>query len=172
MYPKKIREESITMGPWAIAAIVMVVIVILIMRSRSSEEITNPDAYPHTPAPKPEPEEIDIEQLMEPWYGERNGVPYNVVSYGDGTITIEIDIPKILPKTLEIDARIERPSLEDTEFATEINALLNLGVDYIDLSYNTTRVAAEVPMDKIVVDQKLAERIVDHLIRLRDLASR
>ncbi|MEE9252110.1 MAG: hypothetical protein V3U74_02020 [Thermodesulfobacteriota bacterium] len=163
-------------GMGTVLAIAAAIVVVLILRSRSTMDIKAPDVdthatYSQAPEPVDAPGDAKDENWPEEWGGTYKGVEYYVISYDGQTMTVEISIPKMLPKTLEVNARIERPNPSESEFANEINALINLGANYIDLSYNTTRVAAEVPIDQTKVDRKLAERIVDHLIRLRDLAS-
>ena len=83
-------------------------------------------------------------------------------------MTIEIEVSKDLSKPLEINARLGRPTIEESSRHDNIEALLNLGANYIDIGFNTNRVAAELPMESVVIDKHLATKVVYCLIRLRD----
>ncbi|MCR4288173.1 MAG: hypothetical protein NUW09_09195, partial [Deltaproteobacteria bacterium] len=122
----------------------------------------------------------------EEFKGAYNGVEYVVACYGvnpgkGGTfkggepiVTVEINTEGELKKPLEVNARKFSSIIADIkdERMPDIQALISLGADYIDIGFNTSRVAAEVPLGKARVDKALAEKIVPHLIRLRELSAR
>jgi len=115
----------------------------------------------------------DIESINppSPFSGTVQKTQYNAESYDWETMTIEFNLPHILLHPVEINARRGKPTNVDPELAKEVDALLQLGVNYIDISYNTARMAAEIPFKGRTVDKALANKIVRHLLKLRDLCS-
>ncbi|MBI2413902.1 MAG: hypothetical protein HYV24_11930 [Deltaproteobacteria bacterium] len=99
--------------------------------------------------------------------GSLSGVDFVADSYDSTTVTVEIDA-KGIKRPLEVNARKGRPEALVDERKGEIEALLDLGADYIDIGFNTDRVAAEFPVKSVDVTRGLAERVVAILIRLRD----
>lgn len=113
------------------------------------------------------------------WTGTLEGVEYTVESLSEDTVTIWVDLDEPLSFELEVNARGEKSpimtgseDLKGVHIAADINALLSLGVDYIDVNYNTDWVAAEVPggaeVGGLIVDRGKAEEIVGHLVRIRE----
>lgn len=86
---------------------------------------------------------------FKPFDGVCGGVEYVADSYDPTTVTVEIETPGGLAKELEVNARSRRPPLPDDGRAVEVEGLLRLGADYIDVGYNTDRVAAEFPAASI-----------------------
>lgn len=164
------------------AAVFFIFVVLLILKMRSVSTVKMPGkgmagAYGKGSAPFQRPEEFK---------GAYNGVEYVVACYGvkpgkDGTfkdgepiVTVEIYTEGELKKPLEVNTRKFFSIIADSndERIADIQALVSLGADYIDIGFNTSRVAAEVPLGKARVDKALAERIVPHLINLRELSAR
>jgi hypothetical protein len=102
------------------------------------------------------------------WQGSYDGVNYSAQSYDWETVTIEFGIDNRLPNPIEVNARAQRPALEHSGLSADIEALLDLGVDYIDIGFNTDRIAAEVPFTHISVDQAFAAKVLRHLVNIRN----
>ncbi len=102
----------------------------------------------------------------EPWQGNASGVAYSATSYDWETVTIEFDLDQTLTKTVEINARDGRPDDVPDELVEDVDALFGLGANYIDIGFNTDRMAAEVPFAHINVDEALAEKVVQHLVNI------
>ena len=153
------------MSTWIIVGIVILVIFILILRSRSVETIAPPSGIQLD-----ESERVSQSNDFIPqgWTDSYKGVPYTVESYDGETMTIEIEVTGDLSRPLEINARSGRPTIEESPRRKNIEALLKLGVNYIDIGFNTNRVAAEIQIGSVVIDKHLATKVVDYLIRLRD----
>ena len=67
---------------------------------------------------------------------------------------------------MEINTRDGRPDDVPPELAQDVDALLGLGANYIDVGFNTDRMAAEVPFAHIDVDEALAEKVIHHLVNI------
>ena len=104
----------------------------------------------------------------ESWQDTWQGVTYTATSYDWETVTVEFGLENPLSKTIEINARGKTPAIENDSLKADIEALLDLGVNYIDIGFNTERMAAEVPFAHINVDRALAEKIVTHLVNIRN----
>ncbi len=152
-----------SIGIWEIAGIVILVILILILRSRSVETIK-----PLSGTQLNENINKSNNSVSQVWTDTYKGIPYTVESYDGETMTIEIEVSKDLSKPLEINARLGRPTIEESSRRDNIEGLLNLGANYVDIGFNTNRVAAELPMESVVIDKHLTTKVVDYLIRLRD----
>src|SRR3990172_8084643 len=109
---------------------------------------------------------------FEPWSDKYEGVEYAVECLGDydgvPIITVWIKIDKPLKKSFEVNAREKAPVIPPEPVAPHVRELLEMGVNYIDINYNTDWIAAEVPESKATVDRELAERIVKLLIGIRN----
>ncbi len=155
-------EETMKIGIAIIVFIIMAII--FIARKRSVTTIT---------LPHPKQSDSSGLQTPQPWTGVYNGVEYAVECLGEKNgepfVTVYIGLPALLSQRLEVNARKDRPPISDKR-AMDINALLDMGVDYIDISFNTNWIAAEVPVSRAKVDKNLAEKIVKHLIHIRDLS--
>ncbi|MDC0358520.1 hypothetical protein OAO01_06860 [Oligoflexia bacterium] len=163
-----------------VAALGLFVLIVLITRGRQpashydyseyqTHRTTAGPSATDSPTGTPFSEQAPEAERPE-WKSTFMGVKYRVESYDGETMTVAIDVPKILPYQAEIDARDGRPTDVDPRLVSNVGLLLDLGANYIDISYNTNRVAAEVPFDSATVDKRLAEKIVGLLIRLRDAA--
>lgn len=176
----KSYKEGVYIGVGA--AVFFIFVLLLILKRRSVSTVKMPGkgmtgTYGVGPAPFARPEEFK---------GAYNGVEYVVACYGvkpgkggtfkDGEpiVTVEIYTEGELKKPLEVNTRKFFSIIADIndERLPDIQALISLGADYIDIGFNTSRVAAEVPLGKARVDKALAEKIVPHLIRLRELSAR
>jgi hypothetical protein len=120
------------------------------------------------------------------WSAQAHGVTYEACLYSEETATIEVATPEKLAAPLEVNAREKTPDLGNDPRKGEVKALLDLGVDYIDIGFNTDRVAAELPcrrfaservetlegrnVRRVVISKELAAKIVGHLLRLRDMS--
>ena len=102
----------------------------------------------------------------EPWQDNFQDITYSATSYDWVTVTIEFGLDKLLSRTVEINARDGKPTIENDNLKEDIEALLALGVIYIDIGFNTNRMAAEVPFAHINVDKSLAEKILPHLMNI------
>ena len=102
----------------------------------------------------------------EPWQDDFQDITYSATSYDWVTVTIEFGLDKLLSRTVEINARDGKPTIENDNLKEDIEALLALGVIYIDIGFNTNRMAAEVPFAHINVDKSLAEKILPHLMNI------
>ncbi len=181
---EKPRDEGYKEGVYigVGAAVFFIFVLLLILKRRSVSTVKMPGGgmtgtYGNESARFARPEEFK---------GAYNGVEYVVACYGvkpgkDGTfkdgepiVTVEIYTEGELKKPLEVNTRKFFSIIADSrdERITDIQALVSLGADYIDIGFNTSRVAAEVPLGKARVDKALAERIVPHLIRLKELSAR
>lgn len=158
-------EKTMKIGIAIIVFIIMVII--FIARKRSVTIVTFPNHEQGSSSNHPK------WQIPKPWTGVYNDIEYTVEFLGSGgsgpVITVYINLPALLSQRLEVNARKDRPSISDKR-ARDINALLDLGVDYIDISFNTNWIAAEVPVSRANVDKNLAKKIAGHLIRLRDFS--
>ena len=109
------------------------------------------------------------------WDGMCGEEPYSVECLGyagdDPITTVSIPLDESLPNPLEVNARDGAPSLEGDPRAGLVRRLLELGVNYVDISYNTNWIAAEVPSSSGPVDEARAEEIVRCLTQLRDASS-
>lgn len=154
--------------------IVAAIVIFIILRRSSSVSIQMPDEHIYTDRPSARTSEsVQVtDGWPEGWDGEYKGVEYSVDSYDGATMTVAIPVYEKLKTSVEINARNDRPTVSETFLAGEINSLLNLGANYVDINYNTNWIAAEVPLDLVPFDKKLAEKIVEHLIRIKDLISR
>lgn len=128
-----------------------------------SEPVTGSGAPPSSP---------DSHDWPEGWVGEHKGVEYTAESYDGENVIVAIHVDERLPVSMEINARNERPAIAESMLATEVNALISLGATYIDINYNTNWLAAELPTARIRVDRKTAERVVEHLLRIKEIASK
>ncbi|MBI5237045.1 MAG: hypothetical protein HY887_01290 [Deltaproteobacteria bacterium] len=167
----KAYKEGVYIGVGA--AVFFIFVLLLILKMRSVSTVKMPDAGP---VPMARPDEFN---------GAYNGVEYVVACYGvkpgkdgefkDGEpiVTVEIYTQGELKKPLEVNARKFFSVIADINDnrAKDIQAIISLGADYIDIGFNTSRVAAEVPLGRARVDKTLAEKIVSHLIRLRELSA-
>ncbi len=168
-------QEGVYIGVGA--AVFLIFVVFLILKKRSVSTVRMPGAgAPGSsgPAPMARPEEFK---------GEYNGVEYVVACYGvkpgkggaksEPIVTVEIYTEGELKKPLEVNTRKFFSVIADIndKRAADIQAVIALGADYIDIGFNTSRVAAEVPVGRARVDRALAEKIVGHLISLRGLSA-
>lgn len=143
----------------AVIAAAIIIVLLFILKSRSVTTIEHPqEAAKSTKA---------AGAGFEGFQGECEGVKYVADSYDPTTITIEIYTRVEKGKQLEVNARKNRPEAINDERAREIEALLDYGADYLDIGYNTDRIAAEFPMAKVSVNKAFAEKITRHLIRLK-----
>lgn len=158
-------EKTMKIGIAIIVFIIMVIIFIARKRSITTVILPHHEQGGSSNHPK--------WQIPKPCTGVYNGIEYTVELLGSGesgpVITVYINLSALLSQRLEINARKDRPSISDKR-AVDINALLDLGANYIDISFNTNWIAAEVPVSRANVDKNLAEKIVEHLIRLRDFS--
>ncbi|MBI5889003.1 MAG: hypothetical protein HZB82_09925 [Deltaproteobacteria bacterium] len=174
------------LGLWMLAVIFAAVIVFII-RKRSVVRAANYQQAAGLPEEKPDVVKTKARiaagrNLPKAFTGEYKGVAYSAETlgfnpdkddpsaFGTPCVTVSIDAPKPLSRELEVNARKTRPAVSGDR-AAHIDALLDMGADYIDVGFNTTWVAAEVPATKAVVDRALAERIVERLIKLRELSA-
>ena len=104
----------------------------------------------------------------EPWQDNFQDITYSATSYDWVTVTIEFGLDKPLSRTVEINARDGKPTIENDNLKEDIEALLALGVIYIDIGFNTDRMAAEVPFAHLNVDKLLAEKILPNIINIYD----
>jgi hypothetical protein len=137
-----------------IIAVVAVVIVFIALKSRSVVPAQRAEAR----------HEAGDASAFE---GKVNGVGYTVERYSSDIVTVEIAAPGGVARPLEVNARKMRPALMD-ERKGEIEALLDMGADYIDVGFNTDRVAAEFPATRGDVGKGLAEKAVHYLVVLRE----
>ena len=112
--------------------------------------------------------EITNVQPPDPWHGTAAGVAYSATSYDWETVTIEFSLDGALTRTAEINARDEKPENVPPELAQDIEALLDLGANYIDIGFNTDQMAAEIPFAHINVDKSLTEKVVERLVNIRN----
>ena len=179
------KKETDKLGI-GIAAIILAAVIVFIIRKRS---VVRGADYNSAGLPKEKPDMVKtktrtvVGRDLPKWFtGEYKSVAYSAEvlgfipgkddseSGGTPCVTVSIDVPKPLSKKLVVNARVARPAVSGSR-AAHINALLDMGADYIDIGFNTTRVAAEVPVTKAVVDKALAERIIEQLIKLRELSA-
>ena len=111
---------------------------------------------------------IDNKEPPEPWQGRIAGVNYSATSYDWETVTIEYALDDALTRTMEINARNGKPETIPPEISEDVKALLDLGANYVDIGFNTVRMAAEIPFAHINVDKVVAEKVVEHLINIRN----
>lgn len=111
---------------------------------------------------------INNTEPPEAWIGTFAGVGYSTTSYDWVTVTIEFPLSAPVSEPREINARNETPAIDDDILKSDIEALLDLGANYIDIGFNTDRLAAEVPFAHINVDKDFAEKILEHLINIRN----
>src|SRR3990172_8725882 len=111
---------------------------------------------------------------FEPWSGKYEGVEYAAECLGDYDgepfITVWIKIDKPLKQSFEGNAREKDPAIPPEPVAPHVRELLDMGVNYIDIGYNTDWIAAEVSEKTATVDRDMAERIVGLLVKIRDSA--
>lgn len=101
--------------------------------------------------------------------GDFEGIKYTVAHYYEEPIvTVEILLETKLSRPLEINARERAPVLPNDERRAILQALLDLGADYIDVGFNADRVAAEFQETQVTVDEGLAQKIAALLIPLRE----
>ena len=109
---------------------------------------------------------------FEPWSDKYEGVEYTVECLGDYDnvpfITVWIKIDKPLKQSFEVNARGKAPVIPPEPVAPYVRELLDMGVNYIDINYNTDWIAAEVPETRATVDRDLAERMVKLLVGIRN----
>lgn len=123
-----------------------------------------------TGAPAP-PVTTGRPEAFEPFQGEHDGISYTAESLEPTTVTVSIEIRGGLSRALEVNARRSRPAMKADGREGEIEALLRLGADYIDIGFNTNRVAAEFPVNTVKMARPLAERAASHLKRLGEMSA-
>lgn len=144
----------------AILIVIVAVIILLMIKSRSMG-----------PALPPAEMKTGEREGLRGFEGVYSGVDYVVDYYDPTTMTVEIHAPGGVGKELEINARNGRVEVPDDERKTEIEALLGLGANYLDIGYNTDRIAAEYPAGSFKPDKDLVEKTVRLLIKIRDKSS-
>lgn len=109
---------------------------------------------------------------FEPWSDKYEGVEYTAECLGDYDnvpfITVWIKIDKPLKQSFEVNAREKAPVIPPEPVAPYVRELLDMGVNYIDINYNTDWIAAEVPETRATVDREFAERMVKLLVGIRN----
>lgn len=184
--PKTSDSNKIDNPVLWIIAILIAAVIVFIIRKKSVVKAADYQNAAETHAqqtyePKTQTKQFAGRDLPKSFTGECTGVTYcaEILGYdmddgssGKGTpiVTVYFSLTKPLSRRLEINARKTRPVLKDNR-AEYINALLDMGVNYIDIGFNADLMAAEVPVTKAAVDKALAERIVERLIKLRDLST-
>jgi hypothetical protein len=101
--------------------------------------------------------------------GEYRGTPYVVTNYDGRHVVVAIELEEVPRVRAEASAQIPMPRIEESALSGEINALFGLGAVYVDVGIGANWVAAE--FDGESLSQRLIERAMDHLIRLRDIAT-
>ncbi|MFZ3072724.1 MAG: hypothetical protein WA162_05740 [Thermodesulfobacteriota bacterium] len=151
-----------------IAIVVIAVIVIGFLLSKRSEAVE-----PRQGEAKTE-KKTEKETRFEPWSDKYEGVEYTAECLGDYDgepfITVSIKVDKPLKQSFEVNARGKAPVIPPEPVAQYVRELLQMGVNYIDINYNTDWIAAEVPEGRATVDRELAERIVRLLVGIRNVA--
>ena len=116
----------------------------------------------------------EVKAGFEPWADKYEGVEYTVECLGDYDgvpfITVWIKTDKPLKQSFEVNAREKALVIPPEPVAPYVKELLDMGVNYIDINYNTDWIAAEVPENRAIVDRELAERIVKLLVGIRNVA--
>lgn len=149
------------------------------------------------PAPKPKkPEVIQKSKYAkttarttpndngwEPWSGNIDGETFVVNFYGNDITTIEVGLGTKLPAPLEINLReytdlfsqltglfksIPKEHLKGyAKIINEVKTLLEMGANYIDLGYNTNRIAAEFPIPPDQMPKDVAEEAGRLLVSIK-----
>lgn len=157
----------------AIVVIVIVLGVILWLKQTAAFDAKADFKFSKQPSSPPGQGQNSMQpqvKIPPPFAGSFKGVEYAVESLDSETMTVHIEIPELLPKRFDFFTK-EMPRFGDMAMETEVNALVRLGAVYIDVSRNTTWVAALFPFD-VRIDKGAAEVVVAHLMKLRDLCSR
>ncbi|MCB0333558.1 MAG: hypothetical protein KDD55_08675 [Bdellovibrionales bacterium] len=136
-------------------------LLIPIFRSRRDE---NPSLHGYSSRQEP-----STKPTFTAWKGSLVGTPFSVEQYSDETITVEIELPvgmdfqtEVNPLTsMSVPKKIERDVLK----------LLALGAVYIDVNFNTNRVAAEFPIENGVLSNDKAKKIAFHLVAIKKIIS-
>lgn len=103
--------------------------------------------------------------------GEYRDTSYVVTRYDGRYAVVAIELAEAPKVRAEVNARIQHPRVEESALTGEINALFGLGAVYVDIGKGASWVAAEFPIDGEGLSRRLIERALDHLIRLRDIAT-
>lgn len=115
-----------------------------------------------------------LRSRYEEWKDHYQGTAYEVRSLGsrdwEPIITVWITLPEVLKNRLMVRSSGDFPADPGDPRRPHLQALLDLGAEMVDVSQLTARVAAGFPWRRRVIDRSIAERVVGHLIRLRDLS--
>lgn len=119
----------------------------------------------------------------EPWGGNIDGETFVVNFYGNDITTIEVGLDTKLVAPLEINLReysdlfsqltglfknIPKEHLKGyAKIISEVKTLLEMGTNYIDLGYNTNRIAAEFPIPPAQMPKDMAEEAAGYLVSIK-----
>lgn len=159
--------KGVMMETGFIIFVIVLVLLIIISRKRSATTIT------YTPETIQTGSGSADKTTPQWWTGNYNSVNYTVECLGHiadwPLMTVWIDLPEPISQKLEVNAREKQPLIPEDKRREDIKALLELGIEYIDIGYSTDWIAAELAAGKSM-DHPLAELIAKHLIKLRELS--
>lgn len=92
-----------------------------------------------------------------------------ISAQGVASLSFALEAPLINP--LEVDARAGFEPISELTRGLDIRALIAMGANYIDIGATDQRVSVEFPPGLARFERTELERILGHLLRLRDLSS-
>ncbi len=110
--------------------------------------------------------------LDEGWSALHRGVEYTVEVHADGAVSISFPIAEGLANPMEVDVRHGGESpVSEMSRGLDIRTLLSMGAHYIDIGQRKQHVLVELRLGAPALDREGVERILSHMLRLRDLSS-
>lgn len=114
--------------------------------------------------------------VLQPVFSREETGTYRAIEYrievspqGVASLSFALDAPLVNP--LEVDARAGFEPISELTRGLDIRALIAMGANYIDIGAADQRVRVEFPPGAGRFERTELERILGHLLRLRDLSS-
>jgi len=164
---------------YAILIAIALVVVYLILRALSTVRIDPPqpgtfgqDDPERTRLDSPTPEPTGESSFEPDFEGTYRGVPYFVTSFDDIHLVVGVELDRPPAQRFEVTERIEQPDARMERYVNDVNALLNMGATHVDVGYNVHNwVAVEFPVERLGSAAAPIEKVLAHLVRLRDTAT-
>ncbi|MCB9030396.1 MAG: hypothetical protein H6619_05035 [Deltaproteobacteria bacterium] len=153
----------------------LLLIPLLFIKKRGGSTITMPAHARARTKPKEDLDSNfskDVSDLG--WVDSLVGIPFKVDCYYDQVLTVEIEGYSDFPFKGQIYAeegdKWQSSNLPEN-VKREIKGLFKQGVNYVDLNYNSDRIAAEVPDAVGKLSKEQAKKIAFHLVAIRKYAN-
>ncbi len=103
--------------------------------------------------------------------GMYRGIEYRVEVSPQGVATLSFALSEPLVNPLEVDAREDFEPISELTRGLDIRALIAMGANYIDIGATGPHACVAFPPGSDSFERTEIERILSHLLRLRDLSS-